>query len=228
MEKFKQFNIKFKWTHIVALSVFIGILGGTAEFSGYSLKDLWNSDAEEIDYFDITVFIHGKKGKHNHILENKGKVVMLLNTDKRDEKIGDKGEVNFKELPKSFENKNVTFYLIDTENEPYQVVQPDSQYVLIPNRAIHLEVFLANLDHIKGTVRDREDTSKRLSNVSVCIDNICVKTDKDGHYLLELPERIQRKFQTISFRKNGYEEYIKHQVPMQVDSDFDVVLKLKK
>lgn len=227
MEKLKQFRIKFKWTHIVAFSVFIGILGGTAEFFGYSLKDLWTTNTKEIDYFDITVFVHGKEGRHSHILENKGKVVMLLNTDKRDEKIGDKGEVNFKELPESFKNKKVTFYITETENEPYQVVNPDSLYILTPNKAIHLQVVLANLDHIKGTVRDWDNASIRLKNVKVCIENICSTTNENGRYNLQIPIEMQTKFQNVSFRKDGYEEFIKHNVPMQLKGDFDVSLRKK-
>lgn len=232
-EKFKQLirKIEAKWKYVVGFGVPIAILAGVSQFSGYSLKDLWTSNEEQItneeqvDYFDITVFVHGEEGIHEHILENRGRVVLSLNTDKRDEKIGDKGEVNFKELPASFKNKKVTFYLLDTEGEPYQVANPDSQYVLIPNKPIHIPVVLANLDHIKGTVRDVGSPSKRLSNVKVCIEGVCVDTDVDGRYLLQLPESLQRKFHTVSFRKEGYEEYVKHKVPMQLEGDFDVTLE---
>ncbi|WP_430412140.1 hypothetical protein [Kordia sp.] len=219
---------KLKWKYVVGLGVIISILGGIAEFSGYSLSDLWLSDEKKVDYFNVTVFVHGKEGKHSHILENRGKVVMQSPTDRRDEKIGDKGEVNFKELPASFKNQKVTFYITDTDNEPYQVINPDSLYILTPNKAIHLQVMLANIDQIKGTLRDKRDTSKRIADVKVCIENICVNTDKDGRFLLKLPEEYQKKFQTISFRKECcYKEYVKHNVPMQLEGDFDVVLEPK-
>ena len=55
-EIWRKLISKLKWKYVVSLSIIIGILGGIAEFSGYSLIDLWSSN-DEREYFDIAVFV---------------------------------------------------------------------------------------------------------------------------------------------------------------------------
>lgn len=149
------------WKYIVGAGVVIGIFIGIAKITEYNFKNVNENSHIKVNYFDIAVFVHGSEGEHDQILTNKGKVVMKLKTDKRDEPIGDKGEVNFKQLPHNFKNQQVNFYITETNNEPYQVTHLDSLYTLFENKPIYLEVTLANLDKIEGVVRDKENNFEK-------------------------------------------------------------------
>lgn len=209
------------WKYIIGLGVIMGILGSTAEFCNW-IKPTPSSSTATSAPFDITVFVHDKTGQHIHYLQNKGEVVMNLKTDKRDERIGDKGEVNFKQIPGEFARTSVTLYLDKLDGDAYQVTHPDSQYVLTPDKAIYLETYNSNIARLKGMVRDKA-TGKRIEGAKVCIEDACVLTGANGRFLLPIPEALQKRSHTVTVQKEGYQEYIKNN-PMTTADDLEVSL----
>ena len=57
--------------------------------------------------FDVTVLVRGEKGSHDLVLRNSGMVWMTLGADRRNEKIGDKGQADFKNIPARFRGQEV-------------------------------------------------------------------------------------------------------------------------
>ncbi|MBA3543040.1 MAG: TIR domain-containing protein [Chthoniobacterales bacterium] len=57
--------------------------------------------------FDVTVLVHGQKGSHDLVLRNSGMVWMTLGSDRRYEKVGDKGQADFKNVPARFRGQGV-------------------------------------------------------------------------------------------------------------------------
>ena len=151
----------------------------------------------------LTVFVHGKSGRHELILQNKGKVELTYGTKKARESINDKGQAVFNEIPTDFFAGDTKVYInvVETEGEPYRAIYPDSLYKLTPGDPIYLPVALLGLDKITGTVYFEE---KPLEGVTVSIGNIRVFTNDLGYYELIIPEHLQKQQQKVKFYKEGY------------------------
>ena len=93
------------WEYVVGAGVLIGILGGMAEWSGYSLKDLFGGGNGAADTFSVTVFVHGKQGRDERILKNQGQVMLSLRSNEMPCSINEKGEATFKEIPMGFKGQ---------------------------------------------------------------------------------------------------------------------------
>ena len=213
------------WEYVVAVGVVVGILGGLAEWSGYSLKDLFGGGNGAADTFSVTVFVHGKKGKDERILKNQGQVMLGLRTNEMPCSINEKGEATFKEIPMGFRGQKV---LIRIEHpQPYRATYPDSLYLIEPNAAIFVEVALEGTNRIFGKVMDFK-TEQWLDSVRVSVENVATYTDQFGWFELEIPENKQRKFQRVSFFKKGYEIEDLDSIPVHTQQEIGISLKKVK
>jgi len=192
-------NRKNMWKAITYVAVIIGILAGIAEFSGYSLRDIFKS--KQVDSFSVTVLVHGKKGKDERILKKQGKVTLDIGADRKVEAIDAQGEATFKELPNGYADKMALISI--SHPQPYFPTHRNREYKLTPNKVIYLEVELTGLNKIKGRVIDKE-TENPLDSVRVSIENVDTITDKYGWFEMEIPENIQAKFVSVNFFKEGY------------------------
>lgn len=209
------------WQWVVAASIVIGILAGIAGFSGYSLKDLFSGSGAD-DTFTVTVFVHGKKGTDERILKNQGQVMLGLRTNEMPGSINEKGEATFKEIPRSFKDKEVRIRI--EHPQPYRATRPDSLYRLEPNAAIYVEVALEGMNRLFGRVMDFE-TEQWLDSVRVSVENIATFTDQYGWFELFIPEDKQRKFQRVSFYKAGYQTEDLDSIPVHTQQQIGISLK---
>ena len=195
----------------------------------YSIYEYTRGGNNSGDNSQVTVLVHGEKGKDNLVLTNRGKVKLLYGDASVEETINSKGEATFKQIPPSFFAKEATVEILffDPEGEPYKVSDPDSLYTLTKGKYISLAVNLVGLGELVGTVKDFE-TGDLLEGVRVSIIGAETFSNVHGEYKLVIPEELQRKFQTIRATKEGFEVFELSQVPVQTDTEFPIMMKSKK
>lgn len=202
----------------IALAATIAaILGGIAEFSGYSLRDIFGGKPAA-DTNGLTVFITGKNGQSTQSLRQQGYVVLDVNGERKKELIDDKGQASFKNLHvgDQIRHLNVEF------SEPFQSTRPDSVYTLDASGQIYLEVALQHLGRVFGTVLTGDQP---LAGVIVLVDNTFADTtDVTGSYSIEVPENKQRPDPEVKFFKEGYRMDIKKGYP-QTNQALNLVMQ---
>ncbi len=163
----------------------------------------------------LTVFVHGKSGPHDIILRQQGHVVLDVHGERKRQAISENGEAYFPNLRVGDTVRlNVDF------SEPYRALNSDSLYVIRPNGKIYLPVALQGLDRVSGTVIWRDQP---VPDVIVSINTIRDTTDATGYYELYIPEALQRREQTVSFFKPGFNLLRKKAYP-QTRESLNVVL----
>lgn len=178
--------------------------------------------------YQVTVLVHGEKGKDDLILPNRGKVKLIYGDANVVETINNKGEATFKQVPAAFFQENATVEILfsDPDGEPYRAAHPDSLYKLSKNKYISLEVKLSGLNSIRGVVRDFE-TGDPVDSVRISILGSETFSNRYGEYLLEIPKEQQRKFQTVRAFKENYIPYEVADVPIQTEDELPISLKPK-
>jgi hypothetical protein len=153
----------------------------------------------------LTVYVHGQKGRQNIVLENTGQLVVDFDNDRRTAKIGENGRTNFGEIPPKFENKIIE---IGLEVEGYQLANPNRRDTL-NRRPIYLEVKKDNsLGIISGRVKARIGDFLVERALVMIGNDTSVVTNPLGIFKIFLPERMQvRDGKTpyhLTIVKNGY------------------------
>lgn len=176
----------------------------------------------------VTVLVHGEKGKDDLVLPNRGKVKLLFGDANIVETINDKGEATFKQIPQAFfdEGATVEIQFFDPGGEPYRAINPDSLYKLEKGKYIALPVKLYGLTAISGIVKNF-NTGEPVEGVRISIRGADTFSNEYGEYTLEIPPEHQRKFQTIRAAKEGYEFFELAEVPIQTDSELPILMKPK-
>ncbi len=176
----------------------------------------------------LTVLVHGENGKDDVVLPNRGEVKLIYGDAIVLEKINDKGEATFKQLPAEFFDEKATVEILfsDPEGEPYSVAYPDSVYHLTAHQYIPLEVRLAGLHEIKGIVKDFE-TGEFIDSARVSILGAETYSNEFGEYFLTIPTELQKQFQTIRAMKKGYNAVELTDIPTQTENELPILLKKK-
>ncbi|MGB1241476.1 MAG: toll/interleukin-1 receptor domain-containing protein [Chitinophagales bacterium] len=210
-ELFLQNNSKSKfWQYLVSIGLIVGILAGIAQISGYDVKYFFSSSSNSslTEPFDVTIFVHGEKGKQDLVLRQKGEVMMDFSGDRRSEPIDQDGKVIFHNIPIDKANDSVQFNIDFTE--PYRPTHSHQKYALQPFTDVYLEIALQGLDKVYGTVLF-EDAP--LEGVVVSIGKLQVNTGKQGYYELHIPKELQRQKQKVQFYKEGFKLQTKTAYP---------------
>ena len=203
---------------IAFAAALIAILGGLAEFAGYSLRDLFGGGTSGKSAA-VTVFVHGPKGCTDLILREDGFVIMRIEStgETKKEAITDKGEAKFSGL-RIGEKVQVE---IDF-SEPYRAVNPDSIYIVSTDGSICLETQLENLDLVFGKVIAND---RPLPGVIVFIGaTLRDTTDELGNYEINIPAELQKKEQEVSFFKPGFKLVTMKAFP-QTNEPLNVVIE---
>ncbi|MBI5916958.1 MAG: hypothetical protein HY842_16430 [Bacteroidetes bacterium] len=215
-------RFRYAWA-IGGLATAMAILGGIAEFSGYSLRDVFGGNSQNNgEPFNVTVFVHGKEGRQDMILRQQGEVIMDLGGERRSEPIRENGQAFFLNLPPSYSGKGVSLNV--DFSEPYKSIHPDSLHPLKPGEAIYLPVELQGLERIYGTAIWQE---KPLPGVVVSIvgSSLTDTTDASGAYEIFIPEgKERRKVQEVKFWKQGFKLRMKNATP-QIQESLDVIME---
>ena len=181
------------------------------------------SSSESLGSNSVTVFVHGKQGRNDLILQNKGKVEITYGGARVLQGVNEKGQAFFNEIPERFFSDNAKVYINirDTDGEPYRAQRPDSLYNLDPQEPIFFPVILENLDRVFGSVYWNESP---LEGVIVSIDNVIRDTtDNFGEYKLQIPEEMQKKIHQVKFLKPGFKMQVKSAYP-QTNRALNIVM----
>ena len=173
----------------------------------------------------LTVYVHGQKGKQHIVLENTGKLVVDFDNDRRTAMIGENGRTNFGEIPKKFYNQAISFGL---EAPGYELVHPNKQYKM-GGKPIYLAVRKDDsLGKISGIVKNR-DGSEFIKDALVMIGNdTTTTTDELGIFKITLPVKMQVKDKKSSYlltiKKEGYQIKTEYYYP----KSGDIEIRLEK
>ncbi len=214
------------WKWIVALGLLIAISAGIAEISGYSLKKLFSSSSTASN--TVTVLVHGKKGKDELVLPNRGIVKLIYGDAIVPKQINADGEATFKQVSDVFFDKDVEVEIVflDPEGEPYRAALLDKKYKLTRGKYIPLEVHLFGLEKVSGIVKDFK-TGNPIEGARISIQREESYSNKYGEFVLIIPEENQQKFQTIRVIHKDYAPFELSQVPIQTQSEIPILLKKK-
>lgn len=174
--------------------------------------------------FNMKVIVFGKKGKHDLILKEQGKVILKLPEGyaPRIEKINENGEVIFEKLDAELLGKTAPIYI--QHNQPYQSLIPDSLYQLQREGVVELQVQLNHLQEFTGYIT--ASNALPLAGVKVSIHpKVYTLTDSSGQFVLNIPVPYQKKFQPLTLYKAGYNPVLLDSITVHTQQSFNYTLK---
>lgn len=216
---------KSLWQYITAVAVVVGILAGIAEISGCSLKDFFMGGSTS-ETSSVTVFVHGKEGKDQLVLPNRGIVYLIYGNAKIPEQINNKGVAVFNQVPKRFfaPDAKVELLFEDPKGEPYRVANRDTLYDLKLQTYIPLMVVLEGMEQISGIVEDFA-TGNPIDSAMVRIFGKDTYSNQFGEFILDIPEDKQRQFITLRAYKKGYKNWELKDIPTTTEQEITIPLK---
>lgn len=221
-------NIFASLTKKQSYTIIILILILVWSISVYAIYLYNMGESDSGDSSQVTVLVHGEKGKDELVLPNRGKVKLIYGDASVIETINNKGEATFKQVPPAFfeENATVEILFLDPEGEPYRAKNPDSLYSLTKGKYISLGVKLYGLNSLRGVVKNFE-TGEPVDSVRVSVLGTETFSNQYGEYMLDIPKEQQRKFQTVRALKEGYQPFELSNVPVQTEDELPISLKPK-
>jgi Effector-associated domain 11 len=213
------------WKRISAAALLLGMFAALTTIA-VNAGHLLGDPNDDPDLNTVTVLVHGPSGPEERILPSRGNVTLLYGDALVTQQTNEKGEATFKQIDDRFFEPDARVQVLfhDPREEPYRAMVKDSLYKLERGKAILLPVELRGLDVLRGTVADF-DTGEPLDSVRVRMHGIVVYTDKWGEFVLNIPNQVQEKFQTVIATKDGYETWMQTEVPVQTAHEAFIRLK---
>lgn len=181
------------WKSILASATIIGILAGVAEVTGYSLRD-WFSTSSTSAY-QLTVYVHGSKGRQDIVLERKDKIIADFDNRKRETRnIGEEGRTNFEEIDARFLDQPLS---LNIQSLDYELTFPDSIYTFT-GEPIYLEIKTAcRFCTIQGIVQD--NNNKFVSEAVVMLKGLSLSdtTNQQGLFHIQVPPEQEKEEYTL-------------------------------
>jgi hypothetical protein len=144
-----------------------------------------------LNAFSVTVYVHGEGDISDLVLRNNGFVWMTLGGDRKQERIGDKGQADFKEIPSSFRGREVPVWV---EAEGFETVRPEEKH-RIDDGALYIAV-RQKAARLAGRVQD--ETGQVITNALVSVGPYHTNSDSNGYFDLSLPNaRIKQDVEVI-------------------------------
>lgn len=135
--------------------------------------------------FPLTVYVHGVAGPQDLVLKNSGYVLLDLGGDRRRERIGEKGQAFFPEIPSNFRGQPAN---VSLDAAGYELANP-AQKQTIEGTSLYLEV-RKKPGHIAGRVQDENGTP--LADVSITVAGVAATSDSLGNFQIAIPgNRLQ-------------------------------------
>lgn len=170
--------------------------------------------------FQLTVYVHGEKGKQDIVLQHTGKLIVDLDNDRRAANIGENGRTHFGEIPLKFKNRQIPIHV---EAKGFEVVFPDSAYTLDGNPVYFAVKQDESLARVTGVVRD-EESRFFLEGATISAEGEKTVTDTLGRFDLYIPREKQNDQYLILIKKEGYRDETERYYPQ---SGF-IEIRLKK
>jgi len=132
------------------------------------------------DAFAVTAYVHGESSPNDLVLRNTGLVWMTLGADRRAEKIGDKGQADFKGIPSRFRGQEVSIWV---EADGFEMAEPAAKYSLQEDQ-LYLAVRKKS-GHVVGQVQD--ENGRPIAGAAVSAAGLSTRTDSNGRFELAIP-----------------------------------------
>ena len=174
--------------------------------------------------FNLTVSVHGWKGKEHHPLKSTGTIKITIDNKIYSSDINKEGNAVFMELPYSCSGKIAQISIENTEGMPYFCV--DDIITVNKKQIAYLSVSIEGLELAQGNIKD-ENTLEPIVGAMVRIAGESTYTDNFGEFSLPIPLDKQNERQEIRVYKEGYEPYRTEQ-PMVGSHDFNLYLRKNK
>lgn len=142
------------------------------------------------DDFSLTVFVQGEEARQGIVLRNQCNVILDLEGDRRQERIGDKGQVVFQKIPGSLRGHEARIFLDDCPD--FEVVDSDGKYRL-NSGSLYLSVRRKS-GRVAGTILD--EGGGPIPDARVDIAGLSTYTDAGGHFEFTVPgDRLERELE---------------------------------
>ena len=165
--------------------------------------------------FPVTVYVHGEAGTHDVVLRNAGLVIMDLGPDRRQETIGDKGQVSFSGIPAGFRGQEVPVWV---EAEGFEPVDPEQKHRL-DGSSLYLCV-RRKAALLAGRVQD--EAGHPIAGAVVRVRGLSVTTDASGYFEMNLPGDQTREY-SAQVTAPGYQPWQEQVVPNA--NDITIILR---
>lgn len=234
---------KKMWTYLVGVGVVVSLLAGIAEFSGYSVRDVFGSDTKDVvdtnsvkkpmvpevaKKFAFTVYVRDENGGLLTDINNHRKVALDLEDDNITVPVNAKGEAMFRLEPK-YIGKTVHIQILKEKDgdQPYQSTTKDSLYTITANGKVNIVAVLDHLDKIIGRVTDFK-TGKPIEKAEIFISDIgtfdvMTYSDAQGRFVLNIPKAYQRKWQLLHASKTNYQNW-QERIPVHQQKNIPIRL----
>ncbi len=168
--------------------------------------------------FDFTVFIEDSTGISP--LKNTGKLILLIENDKRVENIDDKGSTNFKELPDEMLDHPAQLQL-EAKGWIFENGKTVTE-VKLQGKSSRIIVKMDNsLCCVSGSVRNQKNSF--VAGVKVNIGDLFSTTDENGRFNIEIPLEKQKDEQKLTAYKKGFKIW-EDQVFPATRQEVDIIL----
>lgn len=174
------------------------------------------------EFASFTVSVHGKSGSHYKVLENEGKVRIEFSEKTEIRSIRENGEAIFETIPVTWMQEKVKIQVI--HSTPFESLNPDSLYTLVPSKKIYLAVELKHQDQLHGRIYDLKNGNS-LKGALVIIRSNTAYTDSNGWFELNISSDNQQPFQRVRVTKPGYLPWERDSIPVTTQRDFRVGLE---
>jgi hypothetical protein len=153
----------------------------------------------EASTFPLTTFVHGEAGPQELVLRDEGSVLLDLGTDRRREKIGDKGQAVFSEIPASFRGQTVNLAL---DADGYELVDPRPRR--LNGNKLYLSVRKSSVRFI-GRVQDEDGNP--VVGATIEVAGLSTETRSTGRFELLIPGDHLQPDLTLHAQAKDYEPW---------------------
>jgi hypothetical protein len=161
--------------------------------------------------FDVTVFVRGQKGANDLVLRNTGTVWMALGSDRRSEKIGDKGQADFKHIPQRFRGSEVS---LSVEADGFEVLNPNAKHSL----ASGVVSITVRRPAAQLKVRVQDPDGKPVNGATIRYRDLKGETNAEGRTTVELPPDTSPQSAEGEIIATGFEPWRGQLLPNGVEA----------
>lgn len=160
--------------------------------------------------FGVTVFVHGEDGIQDLPLKDRGKVVLDLGPDRREQPIGAKGEAHFPGIPAQFRGQEVSAWV---EQDGFGVADPSAK-VKLRAGSVYLPVKPLDVE-VRGRVQDVD--GQPIVEARVRVREVEAVTNGHGEFVLVIPGRLAEEDLQIGVKADGFGAWNERLVPRSND-----------
>ncbi len=189
-----------KYNRLTSIGLVLGVLASIVTILAF-VFDIFGGNGKALsgDTLQLTVFVHGAKGKQDYVLENKGRVILDLGSNRREVEIGEQGQAHFTEIPTKFFGKELD---LSIKAEGYELAGPKTSFTF-DGSPVYLEVQSScRFCRLRGTVQT-QDSFVSGAIVMVKGTGLADTTDAGGNFDIRVPPEEEQKEYILTVVRDG-------------------------